>query len=128
MLTLAFEHDSSIVQVIVLPSWTPMLSRWFNHDLRQHSMACPCGLTVVYEISPPLHLESRHIAFTEWIKQKTNKGLWTWITKSQLFTWNETRRSIMFVVDIDIENVAHWSLSFCWQYQHTVGKVYCKKL
>ena len=40
----------------------------FNPYLCQYvsRVSCPCGLTVVYEISPSLNLASRDITCTEW--------------------------------------------------------------
>ena len=41
-------------------------------ELRQYAsrVPYPCGLMVVYEISPPLNLASQDISYTEWIDSK----------------------------------------------------------
>ena len=55
----------SIDIVIALPmsaSWTPMMAR--VQSQYAFRMPCPCELTVVYEMSPPLNLAGRDIAYT----------------------------------------------------------------
>ena len=46
-------------------------ARGFDPELRQYAsrVPSPCGLTVVYKISPSLNLASRDIACTEWNRQ-----------------------------------------------------------
>ena len=43
-------------------------SHGFDPELRQYAsrVPSPCGLTVVYKISPPLNLAGRDIACTKW--------------------------------------------------------------
>ena len=51
-------------------------ARGFDPELRQYAsrVPSPCGLTVVYKISPPLNLASRDIACTEWNRQYIIRG------------------------------------------------------
>ena len=48
-----------------------MLLYGFNPDFRQYAsrVPCPCRLTVVYEISPPLNLACQDIVCTLWNQQ-----------------------------------------------------------
>ena len=66
----------SVDIVVVLPMSTSWMHAYagahgFDPELRQYAsrVPCPCGLTVVHKISPPLNLASRDITCAEWNRQ-----------------------------------------------------------
>ena len=65
---LQYRHSSWVLST-VSKSWTPMLATVW--------VPCPCGLMVVYEISPPLNLERRYITCTEWNQHYIKKQNWS---------------------------------------------------
>ena len=51
-----------VLHVPMSTRWTSMLEREFDSELRQYAsrVPSPCGLTVIYNISPPVTVASNH--------------------------------------------------------------------
>ena len=68
-------HSSCTTNVYKLDAYDE--ARWLNSEFRQCAsmVPCPCGLTMVNNISPPLNLASRDFACTAQVESTINQQL-----------------------------------------------------